>query len=96
MQVGDPSSKFVPGFPAAGPSHGSRKAGAAPANPATRTDRTGPAQSAESASSASRPDAAKNGGARELMRVRTLEEAVKLLDGQGRLPPRGSLVDLSA
>ena len=92
MQVGGPSSQFIPGFPAPKASGGVRQAGAAPNTPPTR-----PAQAAKAASAAAAaPPAAKGAGARELMRVRTLEEAVKLLDDQGRLPPRGSLVDLSA
>jgi len=39
---------------------------------------------------------AEDRGPSELMRARTLEDAVKLLNDQGRLPRRGSLVDRSA
>jgi hypothetical protein len=92
MQVGGPSSKFIPGFPAPKASGGVRQSGAAPNTPPTR-----PAHAATAASAADAAlPAAKGAGAGELMRVRTLEEAVKLLDDQGRLPPRGGLVDLSA
>jgi|GEM_PF-2408802 len=86
MQVGGPSSKFIPGFPAP------KVSGTAPNTPPTRPAQAGKAAQAAAAA----PPAAKGAGAGELMRVRTLEEAVKLLDDQGRLPPRGSLVDLSA
>jgi len=89
MQVGDPSGKFIPGFPAPRPSGAARKTGAAAAKPLVL-----PAQTAVGAPQPRA--AAKSSGTSELMRVRTLEDAVKLLNDQGRLPPRGSLVDLSA
>ena len=83
---------YYAGFPAPTPSGGIRKAGVAPAKPQVRS-----AQTVKGAPDVPQPQAvAKGRGPSELMRVRTLEEALKLLNDQGRLPPRGSPVDRSA
>jgi len=92
MQIGRSSAGFVPGLPAPDRVGDAAKAGSAPAAPPAQP---GPAPTAVSRA----PQAAataRSAGANELMRTRTLEDAVNLLSDQGRLPPRGSLVDLSA
>lgn len=92
MQIGQSSAGFMPGLPALDRVGDAAKGGAAPAAPPAHpgpapTDVPRAPQAAATARSA---------GATELMRTRTLEDAVNLLSDQGRLPPRGSLVDLSA
>ena len=68
------------------------KANAPGAEPAQIRPRT----AATPLPAAERPQAPSRAATAGLARPQTLEEAVRTLSDEGRLPPRGSLVDISA